>query len=64
MAFMDPYRYIGMNETIIDVKQLHDFMMEKTTLSEYQKLRPDIRDTIGSTRDLSTTRGKKSAQLK
>ena len=49
MAFMDPYRYTGMNETIVDVKQLHDFMMGKTTSSEYQKLRPDIRDTVIAT---------------
>ena len=49
MAFMDPYRYIGMNETIVDVKQLHDFMMGKTTSSEYQKLRPDIGDTVIAT---------------
>ena len=35
LAFMDPYRYIGMNETTVDVKKLHDFMMDKTTSSEY-----------------------------
>ena len=46
---MDPYRYIGMNETTVDVKKLHDFMMDKTTSSEYQELRPDIRDTVIAT---------------
>ena len=49
LAFMDPYRYIGMNETTVDVKKLHDFMMGRTTSSEYQKLRPDIRDTVIAT---------------
>ena len=46
---MDPYRYIGMNETTVDVKKLHDFMMDKTTSSEYQELRPDIHDTVIAT---------------
>ena len=49
LAFLDPYSYIGMNETTADVRKLHDFMMGKTTRSDYQKLRPGIRDTVIAT---------------
>ena len=49
LAFLDPYSYIGMNETTPDVRKLHDFMMGKTSTSDYQKLRPDIRDTVIAT---------------
>ena len=48
-AFLDPYGYIGMNETKVDVQKLSDYMMGKITWNEYPKLRRHIRDTVIAT---------------
>jgi len=47
-AFLDPYAYIGTNETEREIRLLENYMMGANG-SEYNKLRRDIRDTVIAT---------------
>ena len=47
-AFLDPFAYIGRNETKVEVQLLDRYMMG-TPGSEYDKLRRDIRNTVIAT---------------
>lgn len=47
-AFLDPYAYIGANETKVDVQLLDNYMMGNQE-SEHSKLKRDIRDTVIAT---------------
>ena len=47
-AFLDPFAYIGQNETKVELQLLDKYMM-RVPGSEYYKLRPDIRDTVIAT---------------
>lgn len=46
-AFVDPYSYIGLEETKIGVQILDNYMLGKT--KEYPKLKSGIRDTVIAT---------------
>ena len=46
-AFVDPYSYIGLEETKIGVQILDNYMLGKT--KEYPELKSGIRDTVIAT---------------
>ena len=48
-AFVDPYSYIGLEETKIDVRILDDYMRGKREQHPHPKLKTGIRDTVIAT---------------